>query len=66
MTSREVTMLVWGLIGLVVVALELVAILTKGRIPGIRLLVDRLATGRLGTGLFALGWMWLGWHAFAR
>jgi hypothetical protein len=66
MTSRQLTMLVWGLLGLGVFAFLIATALSKGRLPTLGALVSRITANRLGRGLFVVAWMWLGWHAFAR
>jgi hypothetical protein len=66
MTSRETTLLVWGVLGAAVAAGQIAAVMSKGRHPGLGTLVGRLTASRVGRSLFVLAWMWLGWHAFAR
>ena len=66
MTSREVSLLVWAVLGAVLVTYQIVAARSGGRFPGLGTFVAQLTTNRVGRVLFVLLWMWLGWHAFAR
>ena len=66
MIGRHVTLLVWGGVGLLVVACQVTAALSSGRLPGPVSLVVRARSNRLGRCLLVLAWMWLGWHSFAR
>ncbi len=66
MIGRHTTLIVWAVLGAGVVVLQLVAVRSTGRLPGLGTVVRRVATYRAGRYLLVLGWMWLGWHAFAR
>jgi hypothetical protein len=66
MTSHQWTLLVWGLLGLAVLAGLAAAVLTRGRFPGPGALVRRITATRTGRAVLVLGWAWLGWHLFAR
>lgn len=66
MIDRHATLVVWGVLAVVVVGLELVALRPGGRVPGLGRVVRRMIGSRWGRWLVALAWMWLGWHAFAR
>ncbi len=66
MIDRHTTLVVWALLGATVVVGQVLAVLGKGRVPGLGKLVEALSTSRVGRYALALGWMWLGWHAFAR
>lgn len=66
MIGRHVTLLVWALLGAAVVVGQIIAVVSRGRFPGLGTLVRRLTASRAGQILLVLGWMWLGWHAFAR
>ncbi len=66
MTDRHATLIVWAALGAMVVVGQALAVLSKGRLPGLGKLVESLSTTRVGTYVLALAWMWLGWHAFAR
>ena len=66
MIGRHVTLLVWALLGFVVVAGQIAAIVSAGRFPGLGTLLGRAMAGPVGRWVFVLAWMWLGWHAFAR
>ena len=66
MIGRHTTLVVWVVIGAVVVVGQLVAVRSKGRLPGLGALVGRVTGYRAGRYLLVLFWMWLGWHAFAR
>lgn len=66
MIGRHATLLVWGALGLIIVACQLAVSMSKGRLPSLVTVVRRITSARLGRWLLVLGWMWLGWHAFAR
>ena len=66
MTTRQVTLVVWGALGAAVVALQVVAVRSAGTLPGLGALIDRVTSRRAGQIVAVLAWMWLGWHAFAR
>ena len=66
MIGRHATLVVWGALGLAVVGCQVVAMLSKGRLPGLGDGVRRVTSSRLGRWLLLLAWAWLGWHAFAR
>ena len=66
MIGRHVTLLVWGVLGLLVVACQVTAAISEGRFPGLGSLVVRTTSTRVGRYVLVLAWMWLGWHAFAR
>jgi hypothetical protein len=66
MTSREWTMLVWGLLGTAVLVCLVTSALSNGRFPTLGAVTGRITANRAGRVLLVLGWMWLGWHAFAR
>jgi len=63
---REVTVVVWGCLGAVLVGCAAVASFAKGRWPDAGALARRLTGGTVRRSLVILAWMWLGWHAFAR
>jgi Family of unknown function (DUF6186) len=66
MSSRDVSFLVWSLLGVLVSAWLLTTWLSGGRLPTLGAVVTRAQGSRIGRVLLAVGWMWLGWHAFAR
>ncbi len=66
MIGRDGTLVVWALLGAVLAAGQIAALVTRGRFPGLGSLVERVTAGPAGRILLVLGWMWLGWHAFAR
>jgi hypothetical protein len=66
MTTRDVTLLVWGVLAAGVLGLQIAAAISKGRLPGFGALLHRITVPRLGWIVAVVGWMWLGWHAFAR
>ena len=66
MIGRHTTLLVWAVLGATMVAGQLVAMLSRGRVPGLGTLFGRVVSNHVGRWLLVLAWMWLGWHAFAR
>jgi hypothetical protein len=66
MIGRHVTLVVWAVLGAAVLAGQVIAVVSRGRFPGLGTVVQRLTASRTGQILLVLGWMWLGWHAFAR
>jgi hypothetical protein len=65
-SSRDVTYVVWAVLGAVVVATQVAAVTGIGRLPGVAAVTGRAAAGRVARSVLVVGWMWLGWHAFAR
>jgi hypothetical protein len=66
MSSRDVSFLVWALLGVAVSAWLLATWRSGERFPTLGAVVARARANRIGRMLLVLGWMWLGWHAFAR
>lgn len=66
MIGRHVTLVVWGVLGLFVVACQVTAAISGRRFPGLGSLVVRARSNLPGRYVLLLAWMWLGWHAFAR
>jgi hypothetical protein len=64
MSMHAVTIWVFGLLGLVLLGLEVVARLPRSPVPTLR----RLLSGGLGRRsvqvLVVLSWWWVGWHFF--
>ncbi len=56
----------WVIVGLMLVACEVISLATHRRYAGLRSLLERATSSRLGIVLFFLVWMWVGWHFFAR
>jgi hypothetical protein len=65
MIGRHGSLIVWAVLGAVVVAVQLAAVVS-GRFAGVGEWVGRLTARRVGRCLLVVAWMWLGWHAFAR
>jgi hypothetical protein len=65
-TTRQVVETVWAALAVMVVSCQVVAVVTRGRLPGLGTVVTRLSSHPMGRGAAVLVWMWLGWHAFAR
>ncbi len=66
MNDRLVTIAAWIALAAVFAGLEIVAVSTRHRFPGMGGALDRLLAAPAGRLVTALGWMWLGWHVFAR
>jgi hypothetical protein len=64
--DRHVTLVVWAVLGLALVAVQLSVAMSKGRLPGIGAVVGRARCNPVGRVILVVAWMWLGWHAFAR
>jgi hypothetical protein len=64
--GRHVTLVVWGVLGLLVVACQVTAAISGRRLPGLGSLVVTAMSNLPGRYILLLAWMWLGWHAFAR
>ena len=64
MTMHGVTILVFGLLGVALIGLELVARMPRSKVPTL----SRLLAGGLGRRsvqvLVVLSWWWVGWHFF--
>jgi len=64
MTMHAVTIWVFGLLGLTLLGLEVVARLPRSPVPTLR----RMLSGGLGRRsvqvLVVLSWWWVGWHFF--
>jgi Family of unknown function (DUF6186) len=65
-TSRVVTLAIWGVLGAGFIVCWAVSVLRPAAIPTPRAAVGAVASSRPGRVLLFLGWMWLGWHLFAR
>lgn len=66
MSSHQVTVLVWALLGLAMLVLEGLSRLEGSRIPTFSALVTRAMrtpSGRVGV---LAGWLWLGLHYFSK
>ena len=66
MTSRELTLAVWSLIGLAVVVCAGISAARPASLPTPLTAFDALVASVAGRVLVLVGWMWLGWHLFAR
>jgi hypothetical protein len=64
--GRAGSLLVWALLGAALVGCQIVALVWRGRFPGLGILVRRATVNPVGRWLLVLAWAWLGWHAFAR
>jgi hypothetical protein len=65
-TDRSLTIAAWVAMAAVMLALEVAARMSSGRIPTATRVISvalHPVAGRLAIGL---AWMWLGWHVFAR
>jgi len=66
MIGRHATLVVWAVLGAVLAACQIAAVLSRGRRPGLGTLLRRVTAGATGRIVVVLAWMWLGWHTFAR
>ena len=66
MSSHQVTIAIWILLGLTAIALEAAARLPGSRVPALGTLLGaamRTRSGRVG---ILAAWLWVGLHFFAR
>jgi len=66
MTSREITVLIWVLLGLLMLVLQVASRFEGSRIPSFGAVITRAmrtSTGRVGV---LAGWLWVGLHYFSR
>ena len=66
MSTRELCLVVWGIIGLGVVASAAVSVFRPSSCPPSAGPPTPSWPRRGGAASLTLGWMWLGWHLFAR
>lgn len=66
MTSRQVSVLVWSVLGVALISCEVAAVLTRGAIPRFGTVVRRVIANPVARVVVLLGWMWQGWHQFVR
>jgi hypothetical protein len=66
MNDRTLTIAAWIALGVVFLALQILAAATRRLFPGVGTALDRIVALPAGRVVVALGWMWLGWHVFAR
>jgi hypothetical protein len=66
MTWREASFTIWGVLAAMLVGCQVMALVSRGRLPTMGALFRVITTGPLRRSVVLLGWMWLGWHAFAR
>jgi hypothetical protein len=66
MTTRQVSLLVWCVVGGALVACEVAAITTRGAIPRLGTVVRRVVANPVGRTVLLLGWTWQAWHQFVR
>jgi hypothetical protein len=66
MTTRDLTLLVWAIIGLAVAACVVVSTIRPRLLPTFGRTTDALVSSPWSRGVLTVGWMWLGWHLFAR
>lgn len=64
MTSREWTIAVYVVLGLTLVALEVLARLRLARVPTVADLLGAVLRHRSAQLGLVLAWWWLGWHFF--
>jgi len=66
MSWRDATLAVWAVLAAALVACQVAAVVSAGRLPGADALARRITAPAWARAAVLLGWMWLGWHAFAR
>ena len=66
MSSRDVTLIVWSVIGFGVVACFALSALRPRYVATLVVSTDAFVSSPWRRAVVTLGWMWLGWHLFAR
>lgn len=66
MTTRQISLVVWSVLGVALVACEVTAVLTRGAVPRFGTVIRRLVANPVVRVLLVLGWMWQAWHQFVR
>jgi len=66
MTSRYVTLVLYGMFALVALALEVRSRRSRSSIPSLSTVFTRIMRTRSGRVGVMAGWVWLGLHFFAR
>jgi hypothetical protein len=66
MTTRQLSLLVWYVVGAMLVACEVAAVRTRGAFPRFATVVRRVNAHPVGRTVLLLVWMWQGWHQFVR
>ena len=66
MTTRQVSLLVWSVVGVGLVACEFAAVWTRGAVPRFDTVMRRVLANPVARVVLLLGWMWQGWHQFVR
>ena len=64
--TRTLALAVWGILAGLLVACEILSLVTRRRLAGLLETTARLSTPPALRVALLLGWMWLGWHSFAR
>lgn len=66
MSARELTWVVWALIGSGVTAVVLISVVPGSGVPTLGSVISRWKVHWAGRVAMIVAWMWLGWHLFAR
>ena len=66
MSTRDLSLVVWAVIGAGILACVAVSLLRPRYLPTFGRTTDALVSSPWMRGVLTLGWMWLGWHLFAR
>jgi hypothetical protein len=66
MSTRDLSLVVWAVIGVGILACEAVSVLRPRYLPTFGGTTDALVSSPWWRAFLTLGWMWLGWHLFAR
>jgi hypothetical protein len=66
MSTRDLCLVVWSVIGLGVLACAAVSVVRPRLLPTFGRTTDALVSSPWLRAVLTLGWMWLGWHLFAR
>jgi len=66
MSSRDLALAIWSVLGLVVVACVALSVVRPATLPTFDTAVRALVSQPARRVIVVLGWMWLGWHLFAR
>ncbi len=66
MSTRDVTLVIWAVIGAAIIVCVGLSLLRPRYLPTFVTTTDALVSSPWRRAVLTVGWMWLGWHLFAR